>query len=504
MHAALLILCALPGGSDASGVSQRIDELIAAHWKDNDVEPAPRAADAAFLRRLSLDLIGRPPTVAEMKQFLADAAPDRRSRAIERMMQGPEYPLHFGRVLDDILQDERAGNGEFLEYLRNSLAARKSWDRIFREVMVGPWDDKELKGAQQFIAMRVKEIDDLTTDTARSFFGVNVSCAKCHDHPLVMDWKQDHYYGMSSFFARTQANKGGVNPKDKSKGEVMFTTTKGDRRTAKLMYLSGEVIEEERAKKTSTLRELLVESALEERKFFSRAIVNRMWAYFFGRGLVHPVDQMHSANAPMVPDLLEALGEDFAANGYNLDRLVAGIVSSEAYQLAGFRDSGSEPPAPHLFAQAQVRALTPHQFAMSLHLVLGEEGYDEATKPEDREKRWRELEGRAGRLVGSKVLDGRGERYQASASEALYISNHPEVQALVRPSGKNLATRLAGMNDPRAIVETAITTVLSRPARPDEVDYLTNWFTDRKADKNKACSQLLWALATSAEFRFNH
>src|SRR5262249_40281193 len=161
---------------------------------------AAAVADAAFLRRITLDLAGRIPSYREAVAFAEDPSPDKRIRAMRRLLESPEYPLQLGRVLDEIIQGKLAGESQFLDYLRASVAERKPWDRIFREILLGPWDTPERKRADRFLTKRLNNLDDLTNDTARVFFGVNVSCAKCHDHPLVADWTQDHYYGMTSFF----------------------------------------------------------------------------------------------------------------------------------------------------------------------------------------------------------------------------------------------------------------------------------------------------------------
>src|SRR5207237_10684064 len=125
----------------------------------------------------------------------------------------------------------------------------KSWGALSRELLAGPLGTKEAKRADRFLLKRINSIDDLTNDTARVFFGVNVSCAKCHDHPLVSDWKQDHYYGMASFFNRTQGKGGNRNMpaslEEKASGEVMFMTTRGERSTARRMLLSARLIEQE-------------------------------------------------------------------------------------------------------------------------------------------------------------------------------------------------------------------------------------------------------------------
>jgi hypothetical protein len=421
-------------------------------------------------------------------------------------MEGPEYALQMGRVLDEVIQDKFAGDPEFLEYLRAAVAEHKPWDRVFREVMLGPWDTPPRKRADRFLTRRLNSLDDLTNDSARAFFGVNVSCAKCHDHPLVPDWTQDHYFGMATFFQRTyegSKGKGRNGPvTEKVAGDVTFLTTKGERRTAKVMFLSSRVVDEPAKPATVSRRELLVRVALEEKTFFSRSIVNRLWAYFLGRGLVQPVDQMHSANPSAVPGVLEWLADDLAGHGYDLDRLVAGLVTSRVYQLASTHGEGEASEKD--FAIARLRPLTPQQYALSLVLATGEDNYDQAGAPDARAKRYRELEGQADKLTKSQLLDPRSDSYQASTGEALFLSNNPEVQRLMQPLGKNLAARLAAMTDTEKMVDTAVWTLLSRAPDAEERAHLVAWVEGRKPDRARACAQLIWALATSAEFRFNH
>ena len=499
-------------------LAARIDALMEKHWQSANVTPAPPVGDAAFLRRVTLDLAGRIPTRPEAVAFAEDTAPDRRSRAVRRLMEGAEYPLHMGRVLDEILQSKYAGDAEFLEYLRAAVAARKGWDKIFQDVLLGPWDADERKGARRFLARRANNLDDLTNDTAVVFFGVNISCAKCHDHPLVEDWKQAHYFGMAAFFNPTYEGGKGARGKgneppltEKEAAPVTYLTTKGEKRSAKPMFLSGRVAEEpdlpakpDAKAAPVSRREQLVRLALEEKAFFSRAIVNRLWAFYMGRGLVSPLDQMHSANPPDAAALLELLAEDLSANGYELNRLVEALVSSRVYQLASEKAARNEEASPGPFAVAPLRPLTPAQYALSLVLAAGDDPFDRPATSEERAKRYRDLENRAAALTGAKLLDPRTERYQASAAEALYMSNQADVQKLTTPAGNNLAARLAAIEDAKQLVDTAVWTVFSRPPREQERDYLVQWIEERKDNRARACGQLVWALLTSAEFRFNH
>jgi hypothetical protein len=508
MLPSVLLLLALPNAepdrlADAPKVAAKIDEYFARHWQDEGIKPAGLADDATFLRRLTLDLAGRVPTREEAVAFAQDRAADKRARAVRRLMEGPEYALAMGRALDETIQGKYAGDPDFIEYLRAAVSAHRPWDAMFRDVMLGPWDTKEAKRADRFLSRRQNSLEDLTADSTSVFFGVNVSCARCHNHPLVADWTQDHYYGMASFFARTAEagkgkNKGDVG--EKPVAEIQFVTTKGERRTAKVMFLTGKTLDPAAAQGR---REQLVKVALEEKAFFSRAIVNRLWAHFLGRGLVHPLDQMHSANPPSVPDVLEWLADDLSGHGYDLDRVAAGIVSSRVYQLSSTKPAG-DAPGDAEFARALLRPLSPQEYALSLLLATGDNAFDEAKTADARAKKYRELEGQASGLTKSGALDGRAEKYQASTGEALFLSNRAEVQKLMAPSGKNLAARLASLTDNGAMVDTAVWTILGRAPEADERAFLAEWVAGRKGDRARACGELVWALVTSAEFRFNH
>ncbi|HUY35186.1 MAG TPA: DUF1549 domain-containing protein [Pirellulales bacterium] len=507
-------------------VAAKIDEFVERHWRSIGVRPADPADDATFLRRLTLDLAGRIPTRREAQAFARNPSADKHAQTVRQLVESPEFALHFANVLDELIQGNRSGDGEFLAWLRDGLHAHKPWNQMFREVLLGPWDTGERKRAGRFLASRLANVDELTNDTSRVFFGVDVTCAKCHDHPLVDDWKQDHYYGLSSFFNRTyefkakDAKETRIGEKDA--GEIEFVTRGGENRKAKLMFLSGQIVDEpptcddprlkqqqEHAKKDGTYlppafsrREQLVRVALEQRTLFSRSLVNRLWAYLVGRGLVHPVDQMHSANVPGVPGLLEWLGDDLAVNGYDIERLVAAICTSRVYALASHWPYPGTKPAPEQFALAPLRPLSPRQLAVSVVLATGDESFDEALDPATRAERHRQLEGRASALV--EWLDPPSDVFQSSTGEALFMSNHPALQQLLKPEARNLSARLAGTIDKTQFGELAAWAVFSRRPVAEELAMCDDWVARHSADRATACRDLVWALLTSAEFRFNH
>lgn len=505
----------------ARQVTAKIDGFLESHWSSNEVEPAARSDDATFLRRVTLDLIGRIPTPNELDKFLADKSADKRSKTIDRLIAGPEFPLHMGNVLDQLIQSRHAGNDAFVDYLRRSIRDSKSWDQIFREMMLGPWDSAELKPANRFLDKRAKTSDVLAVDTARVFFGVDISCAKCHDHPLVDDWKQEHFYGMVAFFNRTTGGKGKIG--EKKDGDVKFLGADGEEKVAKVMFLSGQVIEEpsdataktkdEKARPFSR-REQLVKVALEQKQFFSRAIVNRVWDYFFGAGLIDPVDQMHSGNDAAIPGLLEWMADDFADSGYDIRRLMTAIANTRAYGLSSRWEHDSPPPEPSLFAAASLRPLSRRQLAFSLLQATGKGDITEPTEVQARVARYSGVAGlqrieqyltieqQADGLASS--FDARRADFQSSVGEALFMSNNAATQQLVAGGDDNLAAQLSTIEDDAKLATKAVRTVLSRQPRDAELTRLRKWLSKQSDDRRKTSEQLVWVLVTSAEFRFNH
>lgn len=500
-----------------AAAAHQIDKHLTAHWQAKDITPANVADDATLLKRVTLDLIGRIPTLAEMELQLKDKQPlaERYPAIVAELLESPEFSLHMGAMLDEMLQGSAAGNADFSDYLRRSLREGKPWDKLFRELLVGPWDVPERKPATKFLELRAKDLDKLTTDTTRIFFGVDVSCARCHDHPLVDDWKQDHYYGMASFFHRTTGGKGSIS--EKNEGDVTFKAADGSQQTARVMFLSGQVAtdppEQDGKKPKVSRREQLVEIALSEQKFLSRALVNRLWEQFFGRGLVHPVDQIHSGNPPSVPGLLEWLAEDFVASGYNVKQLVGAIVSSRAYQLSSRWEHSTRVPDEGDFAVMRLQLLTPRQYAFSVLVATGRADFSSPSALEQRVERlsgntgskritqYLATEQQAAELL--KNLDQKQDG-QTSAAEALFLSNNSAVQKLFVADEKTLSANLVAIQDPKQLAEAAIRGVHGRAADTSEIERLTAWINSQTSPRQQTCEQLVWVLVTSAEFRFKH
>ncbi|MFO1045458.1 MAG: DUF1549 domain-containing protein [Planctomycetaceae bacterium] len=511
-------------------IEKAIDYYIQARLTERQVQPVPAADDCTLVRRTSLDLQGRIPTVTETKQFVDSTDADKRVKLVDAMLASPDFAYHFRNQLDTLLMiGQKGAPGEWREYLLKSARQNRPWNQMFRDMLIANEDDPEAKGANTFVRVRAKELDELTNDTSSIFFGVNVSCAKCHDHPLVEDWKQDHYFGMASFFQRTYVTKkNGI--AEKFSGEVKFKTTKGEDKIAKLMFLTGTTIEEpviqvsaeekkkqdEEVKKQTqddkagppptppfSPRTKLVEVALQtgNDQFFARAIVNRIWAMYLGRGLVHPLDQMHSGNPASHPELLEWLSRDLIQHQFDLRRLVRGIVLSQTYARSSEWNASSEPPAADIFAVALVRPLSPRQYSMSLRIASSSpEAYKPAT--EDWQKRRDDLERSCEGFANQFELPG--ENFQVGVDEALLFSNSPQfTDDYLRDSGDRLIGVIKAQPDRGAQINTAYWSALSRAPSADEVAACEQ-FMAKRTKPVAGLRQMVWALLTSPELRFNH
>ena len=514
-------------------ITTAIDHYVHQHLVTCGVAAVEPADDLTLLRRTTLDLAGRVPTPVEREWFLTQPASDRRRLLVERLMQSPDFDFHQRNWLDETLLPNQPYNDEFRNYLLTAVQARRSWDTVFREIMKAAVSEGPEKGAAQFLKSRVSELDDLTNDTAILFFGVNISCAKCHDHPLVADWKQDHFYGMQAFFQRTYQTRKTSSLAERPFGEVKFANVGGESKTAAFMFLTGDVVadrtpqlaDEERKQLEERVRKLehddadaeiivpefrprdeLVELALRDTKgqFFAKNIVNRVWARLLGTGLVDPPDQMHSGNAPSHPELLEWLTNDVVSHGYDLRRLIQGIVLSEAYGRSSEWSSGSEPPAPSTFAMAQTRPLTPRQLGASLHVVIRTpEQWPAIENTEEWTKQRTDLENQANGWV--REFEQPGENFQIAVDEALFFSNSGRVQDdLLRDSDDRLLGQLKKIEDQSQGIETLWLAVLNRVPKPDELASATAWLDHVPDRKDESRKQLLWGILAGPEFRFNH
>lgn len=512
-------------------MEQVIDQIIDAALTDAGITPAPQADDATVIRRLTLDLVGRIPTTGEVDAYVKSTDADKRAKLVDRLLASPGFVRHQAAQFEVMLNPDgdRRGGGAFRDYLANALKENKSWDKIFQEVMLPNEADPKLKGAAEFLRNRLNDADKLTSDVSVAFFGVNVSCAQCHNHPHVEAWTQDHFYGMKAFLARTFDNGGFLG--ERGYGVVKYKPTKGPERTAKMMFLTGATIEDANAKepdaaamkaekealdkakaaKTAppapkfSARAKLVEVALqgESADFFARALSNRLWHRFLGTGLVSPLDQMHSENKPSHPDLLAWLARDTAANGYDIKRLVRGIVLSKTYSRSSKYEASASIPSNKTFAVARLKPMTPQQLATSLKIAATDPATFDNLKPDEFEKRMEQIESSARGFAS--LIAQPGDNFQIGVGEALLFSNGDRVmREFLTDGGGTTLGKVKAMKEPKEAVAFLVKAAYGRAPTEAEEKALVSYVEKRKDRAAEAYKQILWALVTAPEFRFSY
>ena len=323
---------------------------------------AVRCSDADFLRRVSLDLIGMPPTADEARAFIADPASDKRARLIDRLFTSPHYVRHLATVLDVMLMERRPNThisaDEWQAWLLKAVRENKPWNVLAREMLLADGDDPALRPAARFALDRASEAHVLTRDIGRIFLGRDMQCAQCHDHPLVADYLQSDYHGLLAFVSpghamiRKEGDKQITLHAEKAGADLTFESVfvgvpertgpriPDDVAIEEPFFLPGEeyhVAPAENVKpvpkfsRRAKLAELATSGA---NQAFNRNIVNRLWAHMLGRGLVHPQDLHHPDNPATNPELLQLLSERFAAMSFDMRAFLREIALSDAYQRA--------------------------------------------------------------------------------------------------------------------------------------------------------------------------
>lgn len=320
-----------------------VDDLILKKMKILRLPPSPQATDAEFMRRVYLDTLGVLPSTEEAKEFLADKSPDKRAQLIDRILQRPEYVDYWTYKWSDLLlinskKLKPAALWAFYSWLRQSVEENKPWDQLAREVVTARGSTLD-NGAANFFVLH-KDPQQLTETTSLTFLGMSITCARCHDHPMER-WTQDDYYAMANLFGRVRQKDGNSdgetivfpvpdgNVKHPTRGIVPIPTP-----------LDGKplALDDPRDRREHLANWLTAP----ENPYFARAIVNRVWANYMGRGLVQPVDDLRATNPASNETLLSALADDLRAHKYDLKHLIRTITNSAAYQRSTQTVPGNE------------------------------------------------------------------------------------------------------------------------------------------------------------------
>lgn len=490
-----------------------IDNAVLKKLSALRIPPSPRSSDQEFIRRAALDTLGLLPTVAETEAFVSSTIPDKRKMLVEALLARPEFVDYWTYKWSDLLlvsSRKLSPNAvtAFSGYIRQSVAQNKPWDTFVREIITARGSTLE-NGAANYYVLH-KEPLELTETTTQAFLGMSLTCARCHNHPLEK-WTQNQYYEMANFMARVRLKNG------EQDGEVLvLTSDQGDVTHPRLNRplppapLDGKGIAlGAKGDRREVLARWLTDK---DNPYFSRALVNRVWKHFMGRGLVEAEDDLRATNPPSNEELLAQLSTTFAAEKFDIRQLIRTIMNSEAYQRTATPIAGNEGDNT-FYSRTIVRRLPAEVMLDVLSQVTGI-----ATEFPNMAKGTRALQLNDSQTVSTFLTAfGRPERVQTCACErqhepsvaqALHLANGDTVNLKLRASGGLLDALLDANASNAEVLERLYKTALSRPPSSTEqakaLAILNGLPDTSRPARRVVLEDLFWAVLTDKEFLFNH
>jgi hypothetical protein len=487
-----------------------IDEKLIAKWKELGLVPSPPCSDEEFFRRIHLDTLGTLPAPADIKAFLADSSPDRRKKAIDRVLSRPEFIDFWALKWGDLLRINRdfmseRGMWSFHNWVRACVRDGKPLDEMVRDIITAEGSTFTEGPANFYMASRNPA--DWSENTTQVFLGVRVGCARCHHHPFEK-WSQDDYYGMAAFFVRLgtkTSQEFGLFGRE----QVVYLKPGGEQThprkggVVKPHPLDGPVMDDAFDRRVKLAEWMTAKG----NPFFARNLVNRFWGYYMGRGLVEPLDDLRATNPASNPELLDALARDFVAHKFDLKHLLRTIMNSRAYQLSAAPTPGNAADAGNVhYARFTVRRLTAEQLADALDFATGTKQKYAGLPLGTRAIQLPDAE------VKSFLLDvfGRPSRKivcecertgQPNIAQALHLLNGDFLnKKIADPKGRVEALLKAKKSLPEIVEELYLVT-LSRPPRPEEVTRALGWIR-QAATPREGVQDVLWVLLNAREFLF--
>lgn len=505
-----------------------IDELVLAQLKQLNLQPSGRSSDDDFIRRAYLDTIGVLPKAEETRAFLADTAPDKRKTLIDTLLKREEFVDYWSYRWSDIF----LVNGQLLrpdavkayyEWIRAGVSKNLPWDEMAREVITAKGLSTE-NGATNFYAVH-QDPETIAENVSQAFLSLSIGCAKCHDHPLEK-WTNDQYYAFANLFSRVRAKGWGGDTRSGDGIRTVYVEPRGDLmqpRTGKPQIpapLDGAPLNPD---DTGDRREALADWLTSpDNPHFARSITNRVWAAYFGRGLVDPVDDLRASNPASNEPLLAALSNYLVQNEFDLKALMRLILESETYQRSGEVLSENRDDSKYLsrhfprrlMAEVLHDAITDVTGVSAVfNKIALNDGSTQDIKVYKEGTRALELYDSAVQSYFLKTF-GRNDREitcecersnQPSMIQVLHLANGDTLNGkLAAPKGVIERMLGAKMSD-EAIVEEACLATLSRmPQSHEREGFLSLLKTAGEGERRGALEDLFWALMTSREFLFQH
>lgn len=503
-------------------LSSLIDQQIQEILNEEKMPASQQASDAEFLRRVYLDIVGVIPTAEEAKKFLDSSDPSKRAQLIDQLLADPRYGKHFAdiwaaKMITETTDNRRLNKAPLEQWLVEQFNANTPWNEFVYNLITAEGTQDKNGAVTYFLGSTT--IDRLTDNVTRQFLGVQLQCAQCHDHPFV-DWKQEEYWGMAMFFQNVSMDNPNRAAKDKSfpgvsemvaqkpvKGKRQKNTKRGFRLPISAKKVSPKFLqgEEPNLDSVKAWRPILAKwMTSPENPFFAKAIVNRTWAHFFGRGLVNPVDDINKENQATHPELMQKLTEGFVANNFDVKELVRVICNSEAYQRTSKPMKENLDAEPVIYARMGVKVLRPGQLYDSLQQVMAQGKTSRELTPAEKRKLQQQKQRNRGASQRDQFIEffkrGDGvasDEYTAGIPQALRMINSREFGSF------GLVTKLVRESkEPKEILENLYLSTLSRRPTEQESKFLLEKVSSPK--DTAAYNDILWALLNCSEFALNH
>ena len=539
-----------------------LDKKFVDAWKEAGVTPAGLATDVAFVRRIYLDTIGRVPTMEEAKSALAMGLDNRkgRKRLVESLLEHPDYPKNFALNWRNALigrnpMGGRDVNGPAFEtWLRQQILQNQPWDNMVREMVAGEGSSKDA-GAVNFILAHARfggsRLADenaataLTAKTTRVFLGIQIQCTQCHDHFLNNVWKQNDFWGINSFFLglereelpRDDAQKGDNNRPEgfivrdqPTTAWSMFERRNALGASVPPLYIGGtEMLNYETKPRRQALADFIIQK---DRRQLARAVVNRYWAHYMGKGFVNPVDDFGEHNEAVMPEVLDYLADQVVEQKFDLKALIMTIATSLPYQLSSEIPASEKKKDDTLFARMALKPMDPEQLYESI-LVITQADAGLGTGKDSENRRIGQRQNWVRQFVRNFANDEGGESsdFEGTIPQAMMMMHGPMTDQVIAsfqtPDSKmqNLVEKAFAARQPMAaMADSLYGQILTRPPtirerQEAEAAFGRLFATLSQGQKTPpanikqspgyqalrmASEDLVWALLNSNEFILNH
>jgi hypothetical protein len=533
---------------------RRINEEIRRVWEENKIHQSAVATDGEWCRRVYLDLLGRIPTVQELREFLTTRESDKKAKLVNKLLEDETHLEDYARNWTTIWTNVLIGRNGGLErrtmisregmqkYLRDSFARNKPYDRLVYELITATGSttpgEKDFNGATNYLIGKLEEnAAQATAMTAKIFLGLQVQCTQCHNHPFN-EWKQQKFWEFNAFFRQTHASPprpmrdfdnarlvnedfrgegGGANP---SEAIIYYELRNGLLQSAYPVFIDGTEISRSgyvtECNRRTELGKLVLQSP-----FLGKTIANRMWQHFLGYGFTKPVDDLGPHNSPSHLALLDYLGEEVKNNSYNLKELMRWITLSEAYSLSSKVTATNKSDDPLLgetpkFSHFYLRQMTAEQLYESL--LVATQAHKSRGSYEEQEKLKADWLKQFIVAFGTDEGD-EGTTFNGTIPQALMLMNGELMKkALTSDKGGFLHTITVSNMKPADKINYLFEAALARRPTGAEVTITNQLLVAREIQQNRqkkappaaadapaaALQDIYWAVLNSNEFILQH